>query len=526
MSDDSHSDAIKNSQGFDDSPTKRVKPMRNRSPTPSSESGSILARPPSTAESSSEDSGSADSHEKEWMPDVVPWTEEGAARHQRRRERHTQPAIRPIRHDVAAGRYLSGYWTVWSGAARNIDSLAAETWLSFDVVDFYLLHQWYAHSAGAQVRYVDAYSTNGWDLDAAHDHQIDDYHAPHLWARYFLDEEQDIPMVPVVYIVLKQDHYIAVVQDTSTASVHLLGSNVPHPSQEALREYWMEFRGDRTYRHICRLHGWEEGNLDHHGLAYRSNGRLSLPALRCGHRVRLEVFRELRAQLVDVWAEYQRLREDPPAEWIKWSVSSDEHEAQYGSMDFAREDIERLSAPGITMPLWMPHDNMFDKYFDGHTKDDLHLYEDPVYTFKDNPYATMVIKSLHTQWRDYGYRLLPRFAQQFYLSSPNWRVADGGRSKPEIHFLRPGLPMDYDFDKKYRQVLAPFPLERSETASNPRIGHRTDGMIMGAQQMLAYAGKDFTPRSHSCFVRGKRTIVEEEQHIIVNLERDAVQPEE
>ncbi|KAA1480098.1 hypothetical protein DENSPDRAFT_855693, partial [Dentipellis sp. KUC8613] len=146
------SSSSENSQGFDDSPTKRVKPMRNRSPTPSSESGSILARPPSTAESSSEDSGSADSHEKEWMPDVVPWTEEGAARHQRRRERHTQPAIRPIRHDVAAGRYLSGYWTVWSGAARNIDSLAAETWLSFDVVDFYLLHQWYAHSAGAQVR--------------------------------------------------------------------------------------------------------------------------------------------------------------------------------------------------------------------------------------------------------------------------------------------------------------------------------------------------------------------------------------
>ncbi len=354
----------------------------------------------------------------------------------------------------------------------------------------------------------------------------------------------------MVYIVLHQGHFIAVLQDTSNASVHLLGSAIPNPTQDSLRTYWTAFHGERIYQHICRLHDWDAGDAGdvtlyqcspqqngydcgiisiqlavsffEHGVHYESDGRLSLPVLQCGHHIRLHIFQELRQQLLNTWEEYQRIYHDPPLEWTTWSSNNDALEAEYGDLEFIRPDIQRLSNATLTeterrlqneidkcpvclrelntprdspppspvsprvapapasergsetanhnkddagphghvqtlrpkrrhprvasripleesvmhtlhgrrpepmkmvplpeqMPLWPRQYKLFDKYFDGHTREDMRLYEDPIYTFKDNPYAVLTIKSLHTKWRDYGYRLSSRFAHQFYLPPP------------------------------------------------------------------------------------------------------------
>ncbi|KAA1480062.1 hypothetical protein DENSPDRAFT_756950, partial [Dentipellis sp. KUC8613] len=171
------------------------------------------------------------------------------------------------------------------------------------------------------------------------------------------------------------------------------------------------------------------------------------------------------------------------------------------------------------MPLWPQHKTTFDNYFDGHTKEQMRLYEDPIYTFKDNPYAVLTIKSLHTRWRDYGYRLPSRFAHQFYLPPP---------VQVCIHFLCPGLPSNYDYAAKYRRRLDPFVLDRTaaEISMDRRMAHLRDGIIVGAEEMLRRAGDEFTPQSHRHFILGKHLVDDNEKYLFLNLEHDSVEPRE
>ncbi|KAA1480161.1 hypothetical protein DENSPDRAFT_855727, partial [Dentipellis sp. KUC8613] len=122
-------------------------PFRLRKPPPSVTYHSISSIP----SSETNDSRQSDTEDQEdWAHSTEPWTTERIERHQRRAEHYMLPAIDPRPRDIASGHYLSGYWMVWSTAVQNLDCLAPKEWLSFDVIEFYLLYQWYSHSAGAQ----------------------------------------------------------------------------------------------------------------------------------------------------------------------------------------------------------------------------------------------------------------------------------------------------------------------------------------------------------------------------------------
>jgi hypothetical protein len=160
--------------------------------------------------------------------------------------------------------------------------------------------------------------------------------------------------------------------------------------------------------------------------------------------------------------------------------------------------------------LWLRHDRNFDDYEQGPTREDLHAFEDPICNFPLNPFAQMYIKSCWRRFRDYGYRLLTRFAHMFYLGPP---------TQVSRHLLRDGLPADYrPQDHYHTMLLEPFPLSRS-AYPELRMAIHQDVALMGAQEMLEMAGNDFTWMSHDLFIRGKR---EDGKYVCLDLERDAV----
>lgn len=97
-------------------------------------------------------------------------------------------------------------------------------------------------------------------------------------------------------------------------------------------------------------------------------------------------------------------------------VLSDSDWSQLDAFRFPRP-TEPGKLPDPTPPFWPAHSNLFDDYFGGPTQEDMVLYEQPVNVFPGNPYAELPIRSEHRDWRDYGYRILARFAHLFYLCS-------------------------------------------------------------------------------------------------------------
>ena len=71
-------------------------------------------------------------------------------------------------------------------------------------------------------------------------------------------------------------------------------------------------------------------------------------------------------------------------------------------------------------PLWPAHDPNYDDYWGGPTKEDMRAFEDPIYPFSlyDPLLSSVHVKSPWTQFRDYGFRLMSRFAHTYYLGGP------------------------------------------------------------------------------------------------------------
>jgi hypothetical protein len=163
-------------------------------------------------------------------------------------------------------------------------------------------------------------------------------------------------------------------------------------------------------------------------------------------------------------------------------------------------------------PLWLSHDPHFDDYENGPTREDLRSYEDPTCNFPLNPFAKFTVKSCWTHFRDYGYRLLPRFPHMFYLGPP---------SQVSKHVLRNGVPNNYQPHAHFpNRVLAPILLSRL-LYPHLRIGRCHDVTLMGAREMLDSAGMYYTWQSHDLFVRGK---TKEGLDVCLDLERDSIDP--
>ena len=96
-------------------------------------------------------------------------------------------------------------------------------------------------------------------------------------------------------------------------------------------------------------------------------------------------------------------------------------------VNWAEMSIERrkrtarpCDLPLPSRPLWPAHDPNYDNYWGGPTKEDMRAFEDPIYPFSlyDPLLSSVHVKSPWTQFRDYGFRLMSRFAHTYYLGRP------------------------------------------------------------------------------------------------------------
>lgn len=501
----------------------------------------------------------------------------------------------------------------WPVAMDNIDTLKPKCWLDLYILDFYLLYHWYQHHARSRVRYVDSFSFGG-EYYTDVQRQIS---RERFRQRYFLPVQGELPHELVAYCMLvgaidddpkdgalkkplaiyRGNHHIVVLQDVSRNCVFLFGLNEGY-SASHLHETWMASDGWRRYTEVCDLHGWARPDSDldvnlralspaqngydcgiisiqimlafyDNSLSIRPDGSMPMPKLSCGHRIRRNVYQELRIIFVAMYQHYCASYQQPPVEWHTWSIldievineTFDERGDLQDAIRMLQEDIDveraldrdveacsrckkeqRLAAPSRVHPvrftvedhtaldrptkrtvveesertsnlasarhrvgsitnaehvtagndidevaveqeplsileetgveqglrsmpsdrsrtshllsrrvrphtimhderlnanlgpipieeekkalplpegqLWIAHDYKFDTYFSGPTKESLRDYEDPIVTFPGNPYAQLTVKSALSRFRDYGYRIEPRFAQMFYLPPP------------------------------------------------------------------------------------------------------------
>jgi hypothetical protein len=167
-----------------------------------------------------------------------------------------------------------------------------------------------------------------------------------------------------------------------------------------------------------------------------------------------------------------------------------------------------------TRPLWPSHDPHFDDYYGGPTQEDKRAFEDPLYLLPMNPTAGLTIKSCWTYFRDYGYRILTRFAHSFYLCDPMML---------ENHIM-PCIP-EFNPESSSRHFLDMHLIPRNIGRTGIpelRMAKSSDVEIMGAKEMLERVMKGDKQDDDlllSYFVRGK---TENAKYVCVDLERDSI----
>jgi hypothetical protein len=163
--------------------------------------------------------------------------------------------------------------------------------------------------------------------------------------------------------------------------------------------------------------------------------------------------------------------------------------------------------------LWLHHQPFFDQYDDGPTREDLHLYEEPIHDFPfRDPSIEQIKKSFWWLFRDYGYRLLVRFHQMHYLGPP---------TQIEDHFLPNGLPETYDPRQHFPTIVEKNSSLSRSAYPNIRQAAVKDFVLMGAQEMLHEASNGSSQTAHDLFIRGRMT---DGAYICLDLERDSVDP--
>lgn len=192
--------------------------------------------------------------------------------------------------------------------------------------------------------------------------------------------------------------------------------------------------------------------------------------------------------------------------------------------NWAEMNIERkrrisrpCDLPFPSSPLWPPYDKFYDDYFGGPTQEDLHAFEDPYHALPlyDPILSSVHFKSPWTYFRDYGYRLLSRFAHAYYMGPP---MLLENHVMPLIPEIRPEA-----YKKHFRDMhLTPKAISRTGIPEL-RVVSSGDIEILGAKEMLdRVESEDGDHDSHSLishFLRGRNN---EENYLCVDLEKDAL----
>lgn len=162
-------------------------------------------------------------------------------------------------------------------------------------------------------------------------------------------------------------------------------------------------------------------------------------------------------------------------------------------------------------PLWPEHDLKFDDYFGGPHRDDMKAFEDPIYTFRDDgPFTSFTRKSCWTTFRDYGWRLLTRFAHQYYLGDP---------MSLSHHIMPIGInPQLYNPEQFYSlHHIIPRDIGRS-ALNDVRTITSSDVLLLSCSEMLRKA-QPGPEELMDTFVKG---ICEDGKYICVDMERDGL----
>ncbi|KAH9910586.1 uncharacterized protein BXZ73DRAFT_108791 [Epithele typhae] len=239
------------------------------------------------------------------------------------------------------------FGSVWTPALEEIGTLGPGRWVSFYVLDLYLLHVWYNRPGyNRGVRYIDA-STVSQREDTFTDEELQAQVQTPLRRRFLLPPEGKIPITPVAYVILHNSHFVVVVQDTEAKTVHVVGSMC----QKALvRQEWLDCHGDIIMAHVCRIHGWptpdphtvtirhvappQNGydcalvvvqvamSLFREGLQLDASGNLKTPLMECAHNIRLHMYDLFKNTIIPkLHQEHERRRLFPLHmrwEWKTW----------------------------------------------------------------------------------------------------------------------------------------------------------------------------------------------------------------
>lgn len=189
--------------------------------------------------------------------------------------------------------------------------------------------------------------------------------------------------------------------------------------------------------------------------------------------------------------------------------------------------------PKPSLPLWPPGDPIFDEYSSAPL---LASEEDPdlreidrqrsIYIFGRHHHSVAHSLSSSSDFRDFGFRILPRFACMFYRSpsfpmDPLKHILPVGVPRgytPHTHSIASGLsgnnaPSDTPFIPGLDEEAHPSSVEQSPSIPS-------DACIMSLQEMLTEAGAPGSKEGHSLFVRGRT--FESRKYVAVDPERDAV----
>lgn len=162
--------------------------------------------------------------------------------------------------------------------------------------------------------------------------------------RYLLPATGPVPVVPLVYLILiDNNHYISVIQDTENARIYVVGRS--SGARGRPKEFWESdtVKGYKVMSLLCRLHGWDcpprrdvqvsemrppqNGydcgivvihtalSLFENGLLCEANGRLIISPPTCGHIRRLEVVRDVLQATELLASQHAAFRQQPPQGW-------------------------------------------------------------------------------------------------------------------------------------------------------------------------------------------------------------------
>jgi hypothetical protein len=206
-------------------------------------------------------------------------------------------------------------------------------------------------------------------MDETADGYMDIYIIPRFRLRYFLPDSRACPIVPVVFVVLQDNHFFTVVMDHKNARVYILGRSSVSSGDDVA---WQDWNGPRIYSHICRLHGWrvldDVSAVQVHDINWRGNGydcgptsiRVALDLFQhgldsleamercargCGHLTRLSIYHELQARCRASYRYYQLSLQNPPEEWSSWDTA-EAHGADYAISRLDKEQIDRVIRVG------------------------------------------------------------------------------------------------------------------------------------------------------------------------------------